>query len=232
MDQTFEKPAPVVTEPAPVAAPHSRTWQRRKQARPGEILDSALTVFAEKGFAAARMEDIAAKAGVTKGTIYLYFESKEEVFKQLARQHVSDTLAMAAEEARKFEGATFDFLMLFFQGFACKVMHSAAVVLPKIIISESGNFPELASFWRKEVIDRSTSMLESIIKRGIARGEIRDVPAEYICKLCMAPLLMCLIWRTTFAHTDAKPFDYEAFLALHRDVLYRGLKPLAQGEAA
>ncbi|GAA0553432.1 AcrR family transcriptional regulator [Rhizomicrobium palustre] len=208
----------------PEADRHSRTWQRRKQARPGEILDAALTVFAEKGFSAARMEDIAARAGVTKGTIYLYFQSKEEVFKQLARQHVGDKLNLATTAARDFEGSTFDFLMLFFHGFACNVVNSEAAALPKIIIAESGNFPELAIFWRKEVIDRSMSFLRGIIEKGIARGEIRDLPVDYICKLCAAPMLMSLIWRTTFAQTDDKPFDYDAFLAVHRDVLYRGLR--------
>jgi len=210
MDQIVEKP--------------SKTWQRRKQARPGEILDAALSVFADKGFSAARMEDIAAKAGVTKGTIYLYFQSKEEVFKSLARQHVTDTLAMASEEARKFEGSTFDFLSVFVQRCACVILTSEAVALPKIIISESGNFPELAVFWRKEVIDKTTAMLCGVIAKGIARGEIRDVPPEYVAKLCMAPMMMSLIWRTTFAHTDDTPFDYEAFMAMHRDVLYRGLR--------
>ncbi|MDR3527255.1 MAG: TetR/AcrR family transcriptional regulator [Rhizomicrobium sp.] len=209
---------------------NSKTWQRRKQARPGEILDAALAVFADKGFAAARMEDIAAKAGVTKGTIYLYFQSKEEVFKSLARQHVSDSLAMAAEEARRFEGSTFDFLSVFLQRCASMILTSEAVALPKIIISESGNFPELAVFWRKEVIDKTTAMLSGVISKGIARGEIRDVPPEYVAKLCMAPMLLGLIWRTTFAHTDDTPFDYEAFMAMHRDVLHRGLR--AEGQAA
>jgi hypothetical protein len=99
--------------------------------------------------------------------------------------------------------------------------------LPKIIIAESGNFPELAVFWRKEVIDKAMAMLAGVIAKGIARGEIRDVPPEHIARLCMAPMLLSMIWRTTFAHTDDTPFDYEAFMTLHRDVLYHGLKPQA-----
>jgi AcrR family transcriptional regulator len=209
----------------------TKTWQRRKQARPNEILDAALSVFAEKGFSAARMEDIAAKAGVTKGTIYLYFQSKEEVFKSLARQHVTDTLAVASEDARRFEGSAFEFLAIYMQRCAAMMLHSEAVALPKIIIAESGNFPELAVFWRKEVIDKAMAMLAGVIAKGIARGEIRDVPPEHIARLCMAPMLLSMIWRTTFAHTDDTPFDYEAFMALHRDVLYRGLKPLEEQAA-
>ncbi len=210
MDQIVEKP--------------TKTWQRRKQARPGEILEAALAVFADKGFSAARMEDIAAKAGVTKGTIYLYFQSKEEVFKSLARQHVTDTLAMASEEARKFEGSTFDFLSVFVQRCACMISTSKAVALPKIIIAESGNFPELATFWRREVSDKTIAMLSSIIAKGIARGEIRDVPPEYVAKLCMAPMMMSLIWHSIVSDPDDIPFDYKAFIAMHRDVLYRGLR--------
>jgi len=210
MDQILEKP--------------NKTWQRRKQARPHEILDAALTVFAEKGFSAARMEDIAAKAGVTKGTIYLYFQSKEEVFKSLARQHVADSLAAAAEEARRFEGSAFDFIRVFVGRCATMILTSEAIALPKIIIAESGNFPELAIFWRKEVIDKSMAMLSGVIAKGIARGEIRDMPPEYAARLCVAPMMLCLIWRTTFAQTDDTAFDYEAFMALHRDVLCRGLK--------
>jgi AcrR family transcriptional regulator len=96
---------------------HLRSWQRRKQARPGEILEAALAVFAEKGFAAARMEDIAVRAGVTKGTIYLYFPSKEEVFKSLAREHVGQSLILATEMAEKYEGSAFDFLKFFYARF-------------------------------------------------------------------------------------------------------------------
>jgi AcrR family transcriptional regulator len=204
---------------------HLRSWQRRKQARPGEILEAALSVFAEKGFAAARMEDIAAKAGVTKGTIYLYFPSKEEVFKSLAREHVSQTLVQAAEKAKKYEGSIFDFLRLFYTGFIDIVLNSDVAVLPKIIIGEAGNFPELARFWRDEVIEKAAGMMSAIIDRAITHGEVRDIPPKHIAKLAMAPVLMCLVWRTTFEKTAEEPFDYHAFLASHCDVFFKGLAP-------
>jgi AcrR family transcriptional regulator len=204
---------------------HLRSWQRRKQARPGEILEAALAVFAEKGYAAARMEDIAVRAGVTKGTIYLYFPSKEEVFKSLARQHIGENLLLAAEQAKAFDGSAFDFLSIFYAAFLDRMIHSGAVVLPKIIIGESGNFPELARFWRVEVIEKAFDMLSGIVQKGIARGEIRALPVEHIVKLCVAPTLMCMIWQTTFAAAASTTFDYAAFLATHRDILIRGLAP-------
>jgi AcrR family transcriptional regulator len=206
----------------------AKSWTRRKQARPAEILDAALSVFAEKGFAAARMEDIAARAGVTKGTIYLYFPSKEEVFKSLARQHVGDTLVSATEQASRYEGTVRDFLTMLITIIGEKISRGQVAVLPKIIIAESGNFPELARFWRTEVIDKALGMLTGVIARGIERGELRQVPAEYAARLCVAPVVMSIIWRTVIAPTDTVPFDYQKFLALHLDVLMRGLAPEGQ----
>jgi AcrR family transcriptional regulator len=205
--------------------PHLRHWQRRKQARPGEILDAALAVFAEKGYAGARMEDIAIKAGVTKGTIYLYFPSKEEVFKSLAREHVGQSLIAAAGHAETFDGSAFDFLKTFYARFMDMVLTSDIAVLPKIIIGESGNFPELARFWREEVIEKAITLLSSVIAKGIARGEIRALPADYVAKLIMAPALMCLIWRTTFEKTSDHAFDYPEYLAIHCDIFFKGLAP-------
>jgi AcrR family transcriptional regulator len=204
---------------------HLRHWQRRKQARPGEILEAALAVFAEKGYAGARMEDIAIKAGVTKGTIYLYFPSKEEVFKSLAREQVGQSLILAAELARKFEGSIFEFLRMFYARFVEIVLTSEAAVLPKIIIGESGNFPELARFWREEVIEKAAAMMSGVITKGIARGEIRDLPADLVAKLAMAPILMCLIWRTTFEKTSDQVFNYQDYLTTHCDVFFKGLAP-------
>ena len=211
MSDTLEKP---------------KSWSRRKQARPGEILDAALAVFAEKGFAAARMEDIAAKAGVTKGTIYLYFQNKEDVFKSLARQSIGVTLTSAAQQAANFDGPVRDFLSAFFGAVAAMIGNSDKAVLPKIIIGESGNFPELARFWRSEVIDKAMAMMTSVLRRGVERGEVRgDLPLEHVARLCAAPILMCIIWRTTFAASDPTPFDYQKFLSTHVDVLMNGLKP-------
>ena len=204
---------------------HARSWTRRKQARPGEILDAALSVFAEKGYAAARMEDIAARAGVTKGTIYLYFQNKEDVFKSLARQHVGDTLSQAAAMAAQYTGTVREFLAMMLGIMAQKIQAGQIAVLPKIIIAEAGNFPELAEFWRSEVIDKALSMASGVVARGIANGEIRDVPPEYVVRTCMSAMLMCLIWRTVFAQFDETPFDYAKFLNFHLDVVLRGLAP-------
>jgi len=202
-----------------------RSWSRRKQARPGEILDAALKVFAEKGFAAARMEDIAARAGVTKGTIYLYFPGKEEVFKTLAREYIGGTLADVAKKAAQYDGSLRDFLTVFFGMAGAVIIEGERTVLPKIIIAESGNFPELARFYREEVIDRAFAVMGGVIERAMDRGEVRRLQVRDVVRVIVAPLVMSIIWRTTFAPFDTEAFDYKRFFATHIEILFGGLAP-------
>jgi AcrR family transcriptional regulator len=198
-------------------------WTRRKQARPAEILDAALKVFAHKGFAAARMDDIAKEAGVTKGTIYLYFESKEAVFKSLVREAVGTTLANVTADAQAFDGSARVLLRLVLTRVAQLLIDSEKVVLPKIVIGESSNFPWLAEFYRYEIIEKGLQLLMSLIERGIATGEFRRLPTHHVARLCVAPVLLSAIWRVTFSHLDAEPYDYAGLVDTHLDVLFRGL---------
>jgi AcrR family transcriptional regulator len=205
--------------------PEPQRWSRRKQARPGEILDAALKVFAEKGFAAARMEDIARRAGVTKGTIYLYFPSKEDVFKQLVREAVGSTIATVAANVAAYEGSASFLLRMVLTTMGTILLDSDKVVLPKIVIAESANFPWLADFYRFEVIERGLALMTSLIQRGIDRGEFRPLPAEHIARIFIAPMLLSAIWRVTFAHLDPVPYDHKALIATHLDILFQGLAP-------
>src|SRR5665213_3456672 len=157
----------------------SPRWKRRKTARPQEILDAALACFAERGFAATRMEDLAERAGVTKGTIYLYFENKDGVFKALVRESIGVELAQVVQSIRAFEGSSRDLLRNILGVLAQFIRTSDRVVLPKILIAEAGNFPELARFYREEVVDKGLGAMSAVIQRGIARGEFRDVEPQY-----------------------------------------------------
>lgn len=205
--------------------PEAQRWSRRKQARPGEILDAALKVFAEKGFAAARMDDIARKAGVTKGTIYLYFENKEAVFKQLVREAVGTTLSTVTADVATYEGSAKFLIRLMLTTVSTMLIDSDKVVLPKIVIAESANFPWLAEFYRFEIIERGLGLMTSLIQRGIDRGEFRPLPAEHVARVVIAPALLAAIWRVTFAHLDPVPYDHKALIATHLDILFRGLAP-------
>jgi len=205
-------------------------WTRRKQARPAEIVEAALSVFAEKGYAGTRMDEIARRAGVTKGTIYLYFESKEAVFKSLVRDSIGATLAGVTADLSGFQGSAKDLLHFALNAMAHLLTTSDRVVLPKIIIAESGNFPELARFYREEIIDKGIALMASLIERGIAQGEFRRVPVQHAVRLCIAPVLLGAIWRVTFGQFDSEPYDYNGLIDTHLDVLFRGLS--AEGDVS
>jgi len=201
-----------------------RRWQRRKDARPQEILEAALAVFAEKGFAATRMNDIAARAGVTKGTIYLYFPSKEEVFKSLVRESIGTTLSAVVASAGAFEGSARALLEFVLRNVGRFVLTSDRV-LPKIMLAEAGNFPELVRFYRGEIIEKGLTLLSSVFARGIANGEFRnDVKPEHAARLAIAPVLLAALWRTTFAPLETEPYDLEGLIDAHLAVLLRGLE--------
>jgi AcrR family transcriptional regulator len=201
----------------------AQRWRRRKDARPPEILEAALAVFAEKGLSAARMEDIAARAGVTKGTIYLYFLSKNDVFKALLSTHIAERLKTLGAMADSFEGPTSQLIANVIRFAGGVLVNSENVVLPKIVIAEITKFPDLLRFYRDEVIERGLALWEAILKRGIARGEFREVPTAHVARLCVAPLLFSAIWRTTFAELDADPYDINGLIETHIDMLLKGL---------
>jgi AcrR family transcriptional regulator len=203
------------------AAP--QRWKRRKDARPQEILDAALAVFAAKGLSAARMDDIAARAGVTKGTIYLYFPSKDDVFKALLTTQLSERLKMIGAMVDGFEGPTSQLIANVIRFAGGVLVNSESVVLPKIVIAEIAKFPELLRFYRDEVIERGLGLWESILKRGVARGEFREINTAHVARLCVAPLLFSAIWRTIFAEIDKEPYDINGLIETHIDVLLKGL---------
>jgi AcrR family transcriptional regulator len=197
-------------------------WRRRKDARPSEILEAALAVFAEKGFASARMDDIAARAGVTKGTIYLYFDSKESLFKALLQETAEARLGEFLALANAHEGPVAPFIAQLLRGIGTFVATTDRAVLPKIVIAEAGNFPELARFHHDIVISRVLGFVTSLIEKGQARGEFRKMPAEHAARLLLAPIPFIVIWRTTFAQFG-KPYDYAGLIEAHIETFLKGI---------
>ena len=199
----------MATHKAPPARTQTETarWRRRKNARPQEILEAALSVFAEKGFAAARMEQIAVRAGVSKGTIYLYFDSKEAVFRALVHEVLGTQVARFADSARAASGPVAPVLAETLRGIGNFIATSNRVVLPKIVIAEAGNFPDLARIYREEVIENGLALFAGLLKKGMASGEFRTLPVSHAARLCVAPVLLGAIWRTTFAQLDPEPYE-------------------------
>jgi AcrR family transcriptional regulator len=201
----------------------AKRWQRRKDARPPEILDAALAVFAQKGFAATRLDDIAAKAGITKGTIYLYFDSKQSLFEALARQSIGVQFDQIKTHLAGFPGTSAELLRFVLSTMGRFAMTSDRVVLPRLVLAEAANFPELAEFWRREVIERGIELMSAIIARGIERGEFRKIDLGHAARLCVAPILVIVLWRTTFARFDEQPYDYAGLIDAHLETLLKGL---------
>lgn len=201
----------------------SQRWQRRKDARPAELLDAALAEFFEKGFAAARLEDIAARAGVSKGTVYLYFDSKEEMFEALVqaipRANVERLRAIATDATVPPEDLLRR-MLAFVGGFLRDERMSK---FPRLIISDGGRFPKLAETYKREVISRGIGILSAVIERGIKEGVFRAVDPLQAAFAALSPLLFTAIWRTTFERFEGDQIDAEVLVPQHIDMFVRGL---------
>ena len=184
-----------------------------------------MAVFAQKGFAATRLDDVAAKAGITKGTIYLYFDSKQALFEALARQSVGAQIEQIKAQLAAFPGSTPELLRLVLSTMGHFITTSDRVVLPRLVLAEAANFPKLAEFWRREVIDSGIGLMSGIIRRGIERGEFREIEPQHAARLCVAPMLIIMLWRTTFAQFDETPYDYQGLIEAHLQTLLKGLAP-------
>ena len=206
--------------PAPQTPPR---WQRRADARPQELLDAALAEFVERGYAATRLEEVARRAGVAKATLYLYYENKLELFKAVVRHSLVagfDELARRQNNARASPRAQVTNLL---RAFVHRIAESPLSGLPKLVIAEAGNFPEVAKFYHDEVIRRGREIFTGVLKRGIASGEFRAVDVDYAWRIVIAPLLLSIIWKHSFAAFEAPAFDYERHLDTHLDLLFNGL---------
>jgi AcrR family transcriptional regulator len=204
----------------PRAAPR---WRRRKDERPAEIIAAALASFAERGYAATRLDDIAQRAGVTRGTLYLYFPSKEELFKAVVRQRVVPVLERGeATIAAAGDVPTPALLASLIESFPALAVEAPISAIPKLVIAEAGNFPDLARFYLDEVVARGRRLIKALIARGVARGEFRPVAEEsFFCVI--APMLLAMLWRHSLGAHDDSMLDAHRLARVHADLLLRGL---------
>ena len=213
-------------------SPILATRQRRKEARPQELLDAALALFVERGFAATRTDEVARRAGVSKGTLYLYYQSKEEIFKAVVRAKLSAGILEGREVAAAFEGSSADLLSLVLRTWWEHVGLGACAGIVKIMMAEAGNFPELAQFYAEEVIAPAQTLLGSVIERGVARGEFRAVPVREAVHVLCSPLLFLSLQQQSFGVCGLcmPPLDPESVLNTQIDLMLRGL--MSSGPAA
>lgn len=208
--------------PAPPEAPR---WRRRRDARPSEITDAALALFAETGFAATPVAAIAARAGVTKGTVYLYFASKEDLFAAAVRERLVPMLEQGEALFAAHTGTSDDLLRRLVHGWWTVLSAPTHAAIPKLMTAEAAHFPELARFYVEEVVQRGRRLFAGVIRRGIERGEFRAVDPDTTARLAIAPLIQSVVHAQSLAPYD-EPLDAGLFIATHIDLFLGGLRPM------
>ncbi len=205
--------------------------QRRKDARPQELLEAALSLFVEKGFAATRAEEVAQLAGVSKGTLYLYYPSKEQLLKAVIAHYLSARIADTADAVRKVDGPMAPVLREMLVAWWQQMYASPASGTFKLIISEVRNFPEIAEFYVREVIEPGHELVGTILRRGIASGEFRKVDVESAVHSLLLPMVMLCTHKHALGACTQHAIDAAKFIADHVDLVLSGLLKAPAGPA-
>jgi AcrR family transcriptional regulator len=184
-------------------------WERRKDARPGELATAALELFVERGFSATRLDDVAKRAGVSKAVV---------------REGIVSRIAEAQERIHLYEGDSSSLLRELVHDWWEQIGSTKLAGISKLMMSEAGNFPDLAKFYHDEVILPGTGLFATVIRRGIESGEFRQVSLEFVPRIACAPVNMLMLWRNSFDLCSAGAIDPIAYLDAHTDMLLHGLK--------
>lgn len=200
--------------------------QRRKADRPHELLEAALTLFVEKGLAATRQEEVAKLAGVSKGTLYLYYPSKDELFKAVIQAYLTQVIVEGGEIVDQFEGPTSELMKLLAHTWWSRVGSSKASGLLVLIMAEANKFPELAQFYVDEVVAPSHALLARVVQRGIDRGEYRAMDVTSVVHALIAPMQFLILYRqcTAVCTVNPVPLDPQQFMDTQLELLLRGLE--------
>jgi AcrR family transcriptional regulator len=205
--------------------------ERRKEARPGELLVAALDLFVEKGFAATRMEEVAARAGVSKGTVFLYFSSKEELFKAVVRENISGRFEEWNAEFLAYEGSSADMLHHCMTTWWHRIGSTQASGISKLMISEGGHFPDIVTFYQNEVVQPGHALIRRVLQRGIDRGEFRDVDLDFAVYGVVAAMMFLILSKHSPAWRQGDvALDPDAYIANQVAVMLQGLctsRPIA-----
>jgi TetR/AcrR family transcriptional regulator len=200
-------------------------WARRKESRPGELLAAALDSFVEFGFAATRLEDIATKAGVSKGTLYLYFKNKEELFKAVLKESILPLIEEFADEAKTSTLSNDDLIRYFFSQWWLRFGNTKLSGVCKLMTAEAGNFPDLALFFQQEVIERNNQLLLSIVRKGVADGDYQPKNYDIAVHLWMAPIVLHTIWSNSIGKcVPTLTIPDDEYIAMHAEFVLVTLK--------
>lgn len=221
-----------ITNPPVINMPFSKTTltedaahkrERRKEARPQELLDAALTLFVDKGYAATKVDEVAALAGVSKGTLFLYFDTKEDLFKAVIRANLADHFPVWNQEFDEFQGSTAEMLSYAMQSWWARIGGTKASGITKLVTSEGSNFPEVVQFYEAEVMRPGQALFKAILKRGVDRGEFQPMDIDTAVFSLVSTIFFISMWKHSLSacvsHTFFNP---EQFLRDHVATLIRG----------
>jgi AcrR family transcriptional regulator len=227
-------PSPRSSPARPPLGPARRPRQRLKDIRPQQLLEAALQLFVEKGYAATRSEEVATRAGVSKGTLYLYYPSKQELFKAVVRQNLGALIGAGGAAVARFEGGSAELLVKLLTGWWDRMADSPVGGLHKVVLTEVRNFPELARFYADEVVLPAHRLFSAVIQRGIDRAEFRPVDSHTVAHAVMAPMIFLMLHKHSFGACPAQTvaLDPRAILGAHADLMVNGLRDAPVGATA
>jgi AcrR family transcriptional regulator len=198
-------------------------FRRRAEARPDEVLDAALELFIENGFAATRVEDIAKRAGLSKGSVYLYFPSKEALLEGLVRRAILPIADSALGAISNYEGDPRIVLTMVLKMLAGRIADPKIVAMPKLIFREAMGFPELARMYRTEVLDRVIPAIEGLIRKGVEQGYLRQVDPSLTIRSIIGPMMLHLAMAEIFGITPEGGLHMDKLVDNHLTILFDGL---------
>lgn len=204
--------------------PGEPKFRRRKADRPTEIIEAAMAVFADRGFAAAKLDDIARQAGVSKGALYLYFETKEDIFRAVVAQAITPNMQAIRAMIAAHPGPLSDLLRGVAERIAGLIESLPVGGIIKMVIGEARNFPELARVWHDELVAHALGALTDAIRAAQDRGEVRHGDPRTYALQVVSPMLVGVIWRETFVPVGAQPFDLPTLARQHVETMIEGLK--------
>jgi AcrR family transcriptional regulator len=197
--------------------------ERRRQHRLAEILEAGFEEFAQRGYAATRLEDVGERVNLTRGAIYLYFKDKEELFRAVVRSVIQPALQQVRKVTGSFDGPTEELLRLLLMTFYREIAQDRRRSrLLRVLVAEGPNFPELTEFYYSEVIQQGIGCFKSAIKRGIDCGEFRPSLVKDYPQVVMGPAIAAVIWSLLFSKSH--PLDLDKYSRAHFDLLMNGLK--------
>jgi AcrR family transcriptional regulator len=207
-------------------------WRRRKDTRPAEILAAALEIFGERGYDATRLEDVGRRAGCTKGTVFLYYESKAELFKAAVREAMAPMVRDTERAVEEHQGSTRELLTKVLRLRWEHMERTRLTGLVKLLLTETGKYPDLARFYSDEFYDRGQLLLRKVLQKGVERGEFRKLDVEQAARVVVAPLLFAAIWRHTFEPVASSPIELNQYFTTSLEIMLAGLDPAPVHEHA